>query len=128
MDVYRRKRILFAYVVYKCVLERHRRHWEHPLTDARPSKGRFKTSFSDLQENSEKKIFSYVRMSVKSFRELLGRISDNKCFPGTEDPNMPYEFETISLSSNVMIPYSGNALSDKKTYIIIDYHGLADMW
>ncbi|KAJ8885661.1 hypothetical protein PR048_011859, partial [Dryococelus australis] len=76
-------------------MERDRRHWVHPFADARSLKGRF--AFTKHQSTSLD-------------------ITSSKPLPETESPNMSYGFvsdDAFSLSSNVMIPYSGNVLSDK---------------
>jgi hypothetical protein len=76
MDVYRRKRAIFAYFIYKMyILNKKRRYWVHPFTDSRLIRGRFNTSFADLRGNPDK-FFNYFRMSVQSFDELAERITD----------------------------------------------------
>lgn len=76
MDVYRRKRAVFAYIVYKNYLKHtERRFWEHPLVAKRLLKGTFTTMFIELRED-DAKFFNYFRMSIKSFDELACRISD----------------------------------------------------
>jgi len=47
----------------------------HPFTDSRLIRGRFNTSFPDLRGNPDK-FFNYFRISVQSFDELAGRITD----------------------------------------------------
>jgi hypothetical protein len=76
MDVYQRKRVIFAYLVYKkYILKQRRTYWVHPFTDLRLLRGRFYTSFADLRANSDK-FFNYFRMSVQSFDELAEQITD----------------------------------------------------
>ena len=50
----------------------------HPFTDSRLITGRFTTSFADVRENRDKFFFffNYFRVSVQSFDELAGRITD----------------------------------------------------
>ena len=48
----------------------------HPFTDSRLIRGTFNTSFADLRRNPDKFFFNYFRMSVQSFDELAGRITD----------------------------------------------------
>ena len=49
----------------------------HPFTDSRLIRGRFNTSFADLEGNPDKFFFFYYfRMSVQSFDEFAGRITD----------------------------------------------------
>ncbi|CAI6374002.1 unnamed protein product [Macrosiphum euphorbiae] len=75
MEIYRKKKIIFAYLVYKkYILKKKRRYWVHPFTDSRLTCGIFYTSFNNLRENDEK-FFNYFRMSVKSFDELAAKIS-----------------------------------------------------
>lgn len=75
MEIYKRKRIIFAYLVYKkYVLKNKRRYWVHPFTDSRLAKGIFYTSFENLRESPDK-FFNYFRMSIKSFDELAVKIS-----------------------------------------------------
>lgn len=51
MEMYKRKRIIFAYLVYKKFhLENNRRYWVHPFTDVRLTKGIFYTSFENLRK------------------------------------------------------------------------------
>lgn len=74
--LYQRKRVMFAYIVYKFfVTKANRRYWVHPFTELRLSRGRFATSFSDLRENPGK-FYNYFRMSIQSFDELAAKISD----------------------------------------------------
>lgn len=76
MEVYRRKRAVFAYLVYKNYLKRtERRFWEHPLVAKRFLQGTFTTMFTELREG-DTKFFNYFRMSIKSFDELACKISD----------------------------------------------------
>ncbi|KAJ8889890.1 hypothetical protein PR048_009395 [Dryococelus australis] len=70
-------------------------------------------------------------MSVKKLQSTSLNTTSCKPHSGTEGPNIAHVFvggEAFSLSSIVMIPYSGNILPDKKNYIIIDYHELGGMW
>jgi hypothetical protein len=53
-----------------------RRYWVHPLISCRLLKGQFYTLFSDLRDNPEN-FFSYFRMSVKTFDELLFNIRED---------------------------------------------------
>ena len=62
-------------MVNKYILKQKRRYWIHPFTDSRLTKGRFSTSFADLRENPDK-FMNYFRMTVQSFDELAGKISD----------------------------------------------------
>ncbi|PNF20160.1 hypothetical protein B7P43_G00612 [Cryptotermes secundus] len=50
-----------------------RKYWVHPLLSSRSTKGMFTTFFIELR-TYEEKFFSYTRMSIKSFDELLDRI------------------------------------------------------
>ncbi|KAL4121053.1 hypothetical protein QTP88_013637 [Uroleucon formosanum] len=76
MEVHSRKRVVFAYLVYKNYLsKKNRRYWVHPFTDSRLLRGHFSTSFEDLRNNPEK-FYNYFRMSVKSFDELAARLID----------------------------------------------------
>lgn len=49
---------------------RHRRWWVHPLISSRLQTGHFHLQFSDHRKYPDK-FFSYYRMSIKSFDELL---------------------------------------------------------
>ncbi|XP_045477279.1 protein ANTAGONIST OF LIKE HETEROCHROMATIN PROTEIN 1-like [Harmonia axyridis] len=70
-----RKKIVFAYLVYKkYICKQNRRYWVHPYTDLRLLRGRFHTSFGALRENPDK-FYNYYRMSVKSFDELAAKIT-----------------------------------------------------
>lgn len=51
-------------------LKKKNKYWVHPLLQERRSKGLFNIFFSDLRQY-EHKFFNYVRMSVKSFDEML---------------------------------------------------------
>lgn len=55
MEVYKRKRVIFTYLVYKnYVLKKKnnkRRYWVHPFTELRLTKGIFYISFENLREN-----------------------------------------------------------------------------
>ncbi|KAJ4436411.1 hypothetical protein ANN_19044 [Periplaneta americana] len=76
MEVYRRKRAVFAYLVYKNYLKRTERgFWEHPLVAKRLLQGTFTTMFTELRED-DTKFFNYFRMSIKSFDDLACKISD----------------------------------------------------
>jgi hypothetical protein len=78
MDVYQRKRVIFAYLVYKkYILKQRRRYWVHPFADLSLLRGRFYTSFADLRANSDK-FFNYFRMSVQSFDELAEKSLDGR--------------------------------------------------
>jgi hypothetical protein len=75
MEIYKRKRIIFAYLVYKkYVLKNKRRYWVHPFTNLRLTKGLFYTYFENLRERPDK-FFNYFRMSIKTFDELAVKIS-----------------------------------------------------
>ncbi|KAJ8892432.1 hypothetical protein PR048_005012 [Dryococelus australis] len=74
MDVVHRKRVGFAYLTYKYLMESsERRCWVHPFVSARLLKGAFVTTFADLR-NDELKFYNYFRMSIKSFNELSARL------------------------------------------------------
>jgi hypothetical protein len=74
MDVYRRRRVVFAYFVYEYILkERNRKYWTHPLVSSRLLKGAFVTMFADIRED-ESKFHNYLRMSLKSFDELAAKL------------------------------------------------------
>ncbi|KAJ4436410.1 hypothetical protein ANN_19043 [Periplaneta americana] len=76
MEVYRRKRAVFAYLVYKNYLKRTERgFWEHPLVAKRLLQCTFTTMFTELRED-DTKFFNYFRMSIKSFDDLACKISD----------------------------------------------------
>lgn len=76
MEVVRRKRAIFAFLVYKMFIRKiNRRYWIHPYTELRLTRGRFVTSFFDLRDNPDK-FFKEFRMSVKSFDELARRLTD----------------------------------------------------
>lgn len=78
MEVYKKKRVIFTYLVYKNYVlnkKNKRRYWVHPFTDLRLTKGIFYTSFENLRENPDK-FFNYFRMSVKSFDELAVKVTE----------------------------------------------------
>lgn len=68
---------MFAYLVYKNYVERKttRRFWVRPFVSAHLLKGTFSSMFSNLRAN-ENKFFSYFRMTVKSFVELVIKLID----------------------------------------------------
>lgn len=74
MEVYRKKKAIFAYLVYKkFILKQNRRYWIHPFTESRLLRGQFYTSFADLRENPST-FFVYFRMSIHSFDELADKL------------------------------------------------------
>lgn len=59
----------------KYIKRKKKRFWVHPMLLGRSTKGFF-TFFCELRQYDEK-FFNFTRMSVSSFDELLGKISDN---------------------------------------------------
>ncbi|KAL4153406.1 hypothetical protein QTP88_001239 [Uroleucon formosanum] len=61
-----------AYLCSKVVRKRKkkRKFWVHPLLSDRSTKGLFNLFYNDLRKH-EDKFFNYLRMSIKSFDELL---------------------------------------------------------
>ena len=77
MELYRRKKAVFSYLIYKhFAMEVNQQYWVHPYTESRLFSGSFVTMFSDLRENPEK-FYCYFRMSVRSFDKLAAKISDS---------------------------------------------------
>ena len=74
-----KKKVVFSYLVYKYVNReseiRKRKYWIHPYNSERYLKGAFNVCLMDLREDDDK-FFNYFRMSIRSFDELAGRISD----------------------------------------------------
>jgi hypothetical protein len=75
-----KEEIAFALLLLRVIRRRQksrrykRRYWVHPLISCRILKGQFYTLFSDLRDSPEK-FFSYFRMPVKTFDELLFNIN-----------------------------------------------------
>lgn len=72
--------------------QRKKQYWVHPILSQRLLKGQFYKIYSDLRDHSHK-FFSYYRMSIKSFDELLKIIGPKityqeskwrKCIPPEE--------------------------------------------
>jgi hypothetical protein len=61
-----------AYLYSKVLRKRKkkRKFWVHPLLSDRSTKGLFNLFYNDLRKY-EDKFFNYLRMSIKSFDELL---------------------------------------------------------
>ena len=65
--------ILFVLSWQRKQNKKKKRYWVHPLLQERRSKGVFTVFYSDLRRY-ENKFFNYVRMSVRSFDELLNEL------------------------------------------------------
>ncbi|KAM5191432.1 uncharacterized protein ACMZJ9_013619 [Mantella aurantiaca] len=57
------------------VRRRRRRYWVHPMVRSRPSMGEFHLLYGQLRDHPEK-FADYFRMSIASFDELLGLVSE----------------------------------------------------
>ena len=55
---------------------RQRRHWVHPILHDKLTHGMFSSLYPKLREH-EPKFFNYLRMSIKSFDDLLAQIQDD---------------------------------------------------
>jgi hypothetical protein len=75
METENRKRVVFVYLASKLLVKKQRRYWVHPYVSSRLLKGAFSSMFIDLRDD-EDKFFNYFRMSIKSFDELLTKLSD----------------------------------------------------
>ena len=56
--------------------QQQRQHWIHPILRDRLTHGMFITLYPSLREH-DKKFFNYLRMSVKSFDDLLEIIKED---------------------------------------------------
>ncbi|XP_027233858.2 uncharacterized protein [Penaeus vannamei] len=76
MDV---EEVVCAWVLYRRLQRRRRRqrrYWVHPILKDRLTYGMFFTLYPKLREY-EPKFFNYMRMSIKSFDDLLEQIQDD---------------------------------------------------
>jgi len=70
-------KVAAVYHVYKKrPLRRTRSVWVHPINAQRLTKGSFVTLYSKLRAD-DRKFFNYFRMSMRSFDELVGKLSDS---------------------------------------------------
>jgi hypothetical protein len=98
VSVYRKKRLVFAYLAYQYLQSTDQRFWAHPSASSRVLKGAFASLYVDLS-NDETKFFNYFRMSKRSFDELAGRTGDSI---RSQDTNMrlaigPHEMLAVTL-------------------------------
>jgi hypothetical protein len=101
VSVYRKKRVVFAYLAYRYLQSADRRFWVHPLVSSRLLKGAFASLYVDLS-NDETTFFNYFRMSKRSFDELAGRIGDSIRSQDTNFVSLiSLNFFTDSISNSV---------------------------